>query len=338
MVQPSCAAGFALNRQGKPQVVWSAGRCIKPRGAVSLARKTALLCALAPSLLLAACSSPRAIVSGSAVNVVSPEQAFISLGPGTPAILSVVQTSYTNATRQNIALATTGRTPGQNELRVDIYGTSSDAVGREMSLSDRPLTQESVTSEAQAALQGVPLRLSLNYVQNQYGPFGYAIGRAPQGDYCIYAWQRLATSDVNVSLLNRRATISLRLRLCEPGASETALVAAMMGLHVNASLSSGSWDAEPKPLSPDLGAAGVPMGPLPSAAALPDAPAAAPARSRRKAVRVVPRARATPVPAVAASPASSGVVVPAPPAAGASPGNAPVVPPPPVIPAPGAQP
>ncbi|WP_181160942.1 cellulose biosynthesis protein BcsN [Labrys okinawensis] len=281
--------------------------------------------------LLWGCSTPRSVVSDtSSVTVVPPEAAFASLGPGAPPVISIVQTTYANATRQAIALATDGAAPGQNELRVDVLGISNSIAGVEDRLADRPLNEEQLAGEAQTALPGVPMRRSLTYVQNQYGPFGYALGRAARGELCIYAWQRIATPDLDVSLFNRRATVSIRLRLCRPNATETNLVAAMMGLNVNASLSSGSWSQAPRPLSPDIGAAGAPIGPSPlSAAPPPAAPAAAVPRRKRAPVRA--GVFASPPPVMA--PAATGVAIPPPPAVQAGAGSA-AVPPPPVIPAP----
>jgi Cellulose biosynthesis protein BcsN len=277
-------------------------------------------------------------VQGSSVTIVSTDLAFASLGPGTPAVLSIIQTEYANATRQAIALATRGTTPGQNVLRVDIFSISNDNAGRENTLSNRPLSDETLTSEAQEALPNVALHRSLTYVQNQYGPFGYAVGRAPQGEMCIYAWQRTATSDVDTSLFNRRATVSVRLRLCQPNATETSLVAAMMGLHINASLSSGSWTQRPNELSPNLGAPGVPMGPSATAAAPDENPTAVRrAAPRRRVPRAAaPPATAAPEPAPAAQPDAGSAIPPPPPAGTVTPG-APAVPVPPP-PAQGAQP
>jgi hypothetical protein len=277
-------------------------------------------------------------VSNSAVTSVSASEAFVSLGAGTPAVLSIVQTAYANATRQTIALATSGPAPGQNELRVDIFSTTNNTAGVESTLADRSLNEEQITSEAQAALPGLALRRSLSYVQNQYGPFGYALAQAGAGELCMYAWQRIATPDLDVSLFNRRATMSIRLRLCQPGASETNLVAAMMGLHINASLSSGSWSKEPQQLSPDIGAAGVPMGPPASSLYTPSADGAAPAPRRRPVRRTARPApppqetQPTAAPETAAPP--SGVVIPPPPVGGSTAAPSQLVPPPPLVPAP----
>jgi hypothetical protein len=280
---------------------------------------------------LSGCGSPRSVVSDtSAVTVVPPEAAFVSLGPGAPAVVSIVQTTYANATRQAIALATEGTAPGQNELRADVLGISNSVAGVENRLTDHRLNEEQLAGEAQTALPGVPMRRSQTYVQNQYGPFGYALGRAASGEMCIYAWQRIATPDLDVSLFNRRATISVRLRLCRLNATETNLVATMMGLNVNASLSSGSWSQEPRPLSPDIGAVGAPIGPSPlSAASSPPAPATTAPRRKRALIRAgISEPSAQPI-----VPSTTGVAVPAPPAVQAGTGSA-AVPPPPVIPAP----
>ncbi|MDQ0390678.1 cellulose biosynthesis protein BcsN [Labrys monachus] len=280
------------------------------------------------ALAVSGCSGQRAIVSGSTTTVVTPDLAFVSLGPGSPPPLSVVQTSYVNATRQTIALATSGATPGQNELRVDIFGISNDTAGPESTLDNKPLGQANLPAEAQTVLPGVPLHLSLNYVQNRYGPFGYAAGQSAQGDTCLYAWQRVSTPESQVSVFNRRATISIRLRLCEPGATEAMLVAAMMNLQVNASLSDGTWTSDPKPLSADFGAPGVTMGPAPilSAAENPSAAAASAAQlptaaapskpAGRRVRRAGPRAEPAPaLPPAPTAPILNGPVVPPPPAA-----------------------
>ena len=289
---------------------------------------------------LSGCDAPRSIVPDSAEQVVTQGLAFVSLGPGSPAVLSVVQRSYANATRQSISLETRGKTPGQNELRIDIYGTNNTNVGRETTLDDKPLRESNLFPEAQEALPGVPLRLSLNYVQNKYGPFGYALGTSPQGDNCVYAWQRIATSEIDVSLFNRRATISIRLRLCEPHATEAALIAPMMNLDINASLSSGSWTPEPKQLSPDLGAPGAPMGPPPDAAATANPQPRISRRPRRRSAPLPAQSEAVPAPVSAPAPAIGGVVVPPPPTSPPAHTDATVVPPPPTIPlpAPGQQP
>jgi hypothetical protein len=270
------------------------------------------------ALLANGCAGQRTIVrnSGSA-QALATDQAFVSLGPGSPAVLSVIESDYANATKQRIVLASRGRTPGENQLRVDVFGLKNDNVAVDTSLPDIPPAEAELSAEAQETLPDIPLRMSLNYLQNRYGPFGYLVGKTAQGDTCIYAWQRLATPDWKLSPINSRNAISIRLRLCDPRASEAALAATMMNLSVNVALSSGSWTREPNELSADIGAAGAPIAPSPIAvaAANPFPPSSSPAAPPRRAKRAPPHERAPPAASFVQPSTPTGVIVPPPPLA-----------------------
>jgi hypothetical protein len=229
------------------------------------------------------CAAPRTIVANESERQVSVDQAFVSLGPSAPPVLSIVEHPYENATRQTLRLATRGATPGENTLRVDVIGIKNPRISREATLPDAPLEAPQLSSEAEDALPGVPMRTSLTYLQNRSGPFGYAVGKSAQGDVCIYAWQRIATPDSDLNPVNSRNTLSVRLRLCEPKTSEQALIASMMGLNVNVGVSGGLWTPEPKQFSSDIGSPGTEIGP-PQVAVSPDADQTA-RPSRRRAVK-----------------------------------------------------
>jgi Cellulose biosynthesis protein BcsN len=270
------------------------------------------------SLMLGSCAAPRSILSTSGERELSVESAFISLGPGTPRVLSVVERTFPNGARQTIRLATRGNTPGENSLRVDVVGATNADSHSDALLPDAPLKEAVLAADAEEALPDVPLRTSLTYVQNRYGPFGYAVGKSAQGDQCIYAWQRLATSDQALSVVNSRDTLAVRLRLCEPHVSESRLVAVMMGLNVNVAMSGGAWMPEPKPVSPDFAAPGLWVAPpeILTAATNPLPPRAVHvARRRESAPSTAP---ASPAPPGVLSPSPS-VVVPPPPLASAAP-------------------
>jgi hypothetical protein len=281
-------------------------------------RITASALILMVALLAGGCASQRTIVrnSGSAWALAT-DQAFASLGPGSPAVLSVIESEYANATRQRIVLASRGRTPGENQLRVDVFGLKNDNVAVDTFLPDIPPAEADLNAEAQETLPDVPLRMSLNYLQNRYGPFGYLVGKSAQGDICIYAWQRLATPDWKLSPINSRNAISIRLRLCDPRASEAALAGTMMNLSVNVALSSGGWTREPNELSANIGAAGAPIAPSPIAvaAANPFPPSSSPATPPSRAKRAPPRERAPPAMSFVQPSAPAGVIVPPPPLA-----------------------
>lgn len=158
-------------------------------------RQSALALVVIASLATSGCATENAMVNTVGTLSVPTDRAFVSLGPGAPGVLSIVESRYRNATRQTIALVTRGKTPGENQLRVDIYGMTNAGMPLEATLPDRPLNDVELYSEAQEALPNVSLHMSLNYMQNRLGPFGYAVGRSTQGDTCIYAWQRVATPD-----------------------------------------------------------------------------------------------------------------------------------------------
>jgi hypothetical protein len=240
------------------------------------------------ALLLAiidGCAAPRTIVANESEGQVSVDQAFVSLGPSAPPVLSIVEHPYENATRQTLHLATRGATPGENNLRVDVIGIKNPGISRDATLPDAPLEAAQLGSEAEDALPGVPLRTSLTYLQNRSGPFGYAVGKSAQGDECIYAWQRVATPDRDLNVVNSRNTLSIRLRLCDPHMSEAALIASMMGLNVNVGVSGGLWTPEPKQFSSEIGSSGTAIGPPQILAAVsPDAEQAA-RPPRRRAIK-----------------------------------------------------
>jgi hypothetical protein len=284
------------------------------------------------------CAGPRTIVANESERQVSVDQAFVSLGPSAPPVLSIVEHPYENATRQTLHLATRGATPGENTLRVDVIGIKNPGISRDATLPDAPLEAAQLGSEAEDALPGVPLRTSLTYVQNRSGPFGYAVGKSAQGDECIYAWQRVATPDRDLNVVNSRNTLSVRLRLCEPNTSEAALIASMMGLNVNVGLSGGLWTPEPKQFSSAIGSSGTAIGPPQIlAAASPDAEQAA--RSpRRRAVK--PRRGEmveAPIAIPTQNPLTSDTVLVPPPLAGPA-AQGPVVPIPEGAKTPGAKP
>jgi hypothetical protein len=329
---PPNAAGARPDRAG------SSGREI----ASILRRKSVSPVALVLTLIAGGCAGERTVVENASPQAVPIGRAFVSLGPGSPAALFAVNTPYENAIRQTITLATHGRTPGENQLRVDVVGLTNNNLAADTTLPDTPLSEAELIVEAQDALPDVPLRTSLNYLQNRYGPFGYAVGRSRQGDTCIYGWQRVATSDEKLTIANSRDVISIRLRLCDPKASEAALAATMMNLSVAVNLSSGGWAPDPRPLSPDIGAPNAPIAPEPILAAAENPLPPAPSGASYRAASVAPAPEPVqPLSAVVQPPVVVGVVVPPPPlpasnASAQSPVFAPALAPVPAPPSPSA--
>lgn len=237
--------------------------------AISRSRQATLVTMAGLAALIAGCGEQRLsdselVFSSRAVNV-DPSRAMIALPPGGPPTIAVAQRHYDNAIAQTIALATRGRTPGENAIHVAFLTAADvpDTEGVAGNLLKEPgLDDHVLAAEMEERLPGVAMATSALFVQNKYGPFGYAYGRGVGNDACIYVWQRLMRGDS--LFLPKTGAASIRIRICEPGASEAALLRLAYGYSLNASLGRTGWDpvgASPSP-TPNLGEAGAPIYPV----------------------------------------------------------------------------
>lgn len=221
------------------------------------------------SLAVAGCGEQRLadseLVTATRSLSVDPSRAMVALPPGSPPVVGVTQRSYENAVAQTISLATRGRTPGENAIQVAFFTAADlpDSTGVEGNLLKLPgIDDFAVAQEMEERLPGVAMAPSAVFVQNKYGPFGYAFGRGTGGEACLYAWQRIADSD---SIFRPKSgAISIRMRICDPKASEAALLRLAYEYSLNASLRRSGWNPTgdaPAP-APELGKAGAPIYPL----------------------------------------------------------------------------
>ncbi|MBN9334130.1 cellulose biosynthesis protein BcsN [Devosia sp.] len=180
--------------------------------------------------LLAGCATTSDRPASEA-EIVRPSSSFILPPPGGPAIITVVETSFPNAVRQDISLATEARSIGENKISI-IRFTSKGGDGSDAALKDIPFTQVNLTQEALAAWPNSGMAVSPYFVQNAYGPFGYAIAKPPNGDSCLYAWQRIEPSLKPSGAVDRGAII-IRVQLCRRGVSEQTLLSIMYNLRLN---------------------------------------------------------------------------------------------------------
>jgi hypothetical protein len=106
------------------------------------------------------------------------------------------------------------------------------------------------------------MQTSLVYVQNKYGPFGFATGRSASGDVCLYAWQRIEPNEP--AILVPGGVISIRLRLCDAAATHEQLLRSMYGFTISAYYKSGSWNpyGSPPRVPEHLGEIDAPIYPL----------------------------------------------------------------------------
>ncbi|KRD96350.1 hypothetical protein ASE63_11695 [Bosea sp. Root381] len=255
-----------------------------------------LLAAVGLCTALAACGEHRLADSDLTVATraiaVAPSRAIVIPPVGGPAIVSVTQRSYDNAVSQEIRLATRGATPGENAIYAALF-TAADVVeteGVEGSLLKMPsLDDYAIAREMEERLPGVVMMPSAVFVQNKYGPFGYAFGRGIGGEACLFAWQRLARGD---SLFRPRSgAVSVRIRLCDPQATEASLLRIAYDYAISGSLSRSGWrpiDDAPPPSS-GLGEAGAPVYPVVAGPGFGEAPERPSASVRARPRTVAPR-------------------------------------------------
>lgn len=288
---------------------------------------------LSVAALLAGCATTKELPPSEA-RLTTASDAVIIPPPGGPAIVSLISTTFPNAVRQDIFLATEARTAGENKISVIMFaGKGGDGSGA--GLRDVPFTQVNLTAEALAAWPNSGMAVSPYFVQNAYGPFGYAIGKPGNGDTCIYAWQRI-TPTLKPSGAIDRGAVTIRLQLCRTGATEQQLVEIMYKLRLDASLfppgrAPLAIGVIGNPIRP-VGAQGfaevIPSGPAPAPRAAVVRAVATPVAITTPAVTVPTPAAGAPIvpsptsgsrgsagPTVPRPPASSSIIVPAPPGA-----------------------
>lgn len=271
---------------------------------------------------ISACATTKELPPSEAT-VVAPVEAMIVPPPGGPGIVTVVSTTFPNAVQQEISLVTQARTAGENKITIlQFVGEGGD--GSDARVRDIPFTNVNLTLEALTAWPGTGMAVSPYYVQNQYGPFGYAIGRPSNGDTCIYAWQRIAPS-LNPSGSVKRGAINVRLQLCKRNSSEEELLEVMYKLRLKGNVHT--------PLSAPaaIGRIAAPIRPVGAqgfAEVIPIARPAAPAPAAQPAPRPTPVVTAP----VAIVPPPGAPIVPSPTGTGTrigTGGSGPLVPPPP---------
>ena len=226
----------------------------------------AMLAGFIPLALTGCAGQP--VQMGATVKNVTAEQALVMPPAAGPGIVSVIERRYDNAIEQEIHLFTSALTPGQNKLTVQVFGTSKTFKLSSDTLTSTPVTEAGIASEMRRALPGVRMTRSTFYVQNSYGPFGYAFGRSVGADLCIYAWQQVRAPTGTISPLSNYGSIQIRLRVCETGATEQKLLAIMYNFTILAAVDSEGWNpyGEPGPVSPTLGGTGSPTYPRPAGA------------------------------------------------------------------------
>lgn len=259
-----------------------------PRGAYAGFRS--LLVLAVASVCLSACATrfePENLEIISQISEVPRSRAMIIPGPGRFGLVTVLERRYSNAYSQELLLETSARRPGQNNMRVAFVLPGSTTGPGEDDLDLMRMSPETVSHDMSEQFPDVDMSISALFVQNRFGPFGFATGRSAYGDNCIYAWQIIAP-DRPLSLFSApKGKINIRLQLCDSTATMAEMLDVMYNFTINAYLSQWNWMPleDTPPVNPQFGEPGAEVRPVPlvpqEVLVIP-APAVASVSSRRR--------------------------------------------------------
>ncbi|MEZ2128557.1 MULTISPECIES: cellulose biosynthesis protein BcsN [unclassified Sinorhizobium] len=266
--------------------------------------------------MLSACTTNGEVRSPQSTQTVPSENALAFPPPGGPSIVSVIERRYDNGVEQDISLFTSAATPGQNALRIKFLGASGSQPNGVGAASFVTIKDSTINREIRRELPRVVMARSPLFLQNNYGPFGYASGRSRLGDTCIYAWQQIRSSQNAQTAVRNFGMIQVRLRLCDAVATERQLLAVMYGYTITGSFNGEIWNpyGSVAGADPGLGRTGNPIYPYEADPTHRPPPIGyEPARIivRPASAPPVPTRRTAPVPRTLPSP--TGPIVPPPP-------------------------
>ena len=178
--------------------------------------------------LATSCTTTGGVRQSAGPETVANEKALAFPPPGGPAIVNVIERRHKDDVEQTISLATSSSVAGQNFLKIQFLGVS----GANPGLGSTPykaVGENAIARELAAAIPGVRLARSATFVQNTYGPFGYASAQSRSGDTCLYAWQQIRAGRATQAQLQNFSMVQIRLRLCDARASERQLLNTVYG-------------------------------------------------------------------------------------------------------------
>lgn len=227
----------------------------------------ALLATVLTAVTLAACTTqrfdPKNLEMISETAEVPRSRAMLVPAPGSATVLSVLENRYTNAYVQELMLETNSSRPGQNSFKVTFVLPGATGGPGTRDLDVQNLAPDMLHAEIADKFPDMAMQISSLYVQNRYGPFGFAVGRSAIGGNCLYAWQTITRNRYATLIDGTGGKIDIRLQFCDAAASDADLLEVMYGFTINSYLSRWDWQpyGDPPPPSADMGLAGAEVRP-----------------------------------------------------------------------------
>lgn len=196
--------------------------------------------------------------------MVAAEQAMIFPPPGGPEIMAVINYNYSNAMKQDVLLRSQGVTPGQNYLKIELFGPQSQGTTVTDGLDFEGTRASQIAREIRREFPGMRISMSQEYLQNSYGAFSYAMGSGHGNDLCLYGWQEIRSKENMRQGLRNLGKINIRARLCQPSATVQDLLSLMYNFTITGNYANPSWNPYGTPQGPDagIGRSGNPIYPV----------------------------------------------------------------------------
>ncbi|MGK9055493.1 cellulose biosynthesis protein BcsN [Neorhizobium petrolearium] len=229
---------------------------------ISIARTLGVAAGLSATATLSACSTTGSVRQPSGPQLVSSEKALIMPPAGGPAIVGVVERIRGNGVEQTVALSTSSRIPGQNYLSVHFFGPQGSTPSAPAA-TFRTINESDLRREIARAAPGVPMVRTATFLQNTYGPFGYASGRSQGGDTCLFAWQQIRSPSTSSGIGRDFGMIQIRLRLCDKKSTTRQMLNVMYGFTIVGTFQGEIWNPYGRAAGADerLGRTGEPIYP-----------------------------------------------------------------------------
>lgn len=226
----------------------------------------ALVFGAIPLLLasISGCADKGGIKASGAPQMVAAEQAMIFPPPGGPEIIAVINYDYSNAMKQDVLLRSEGVTPGQNYLKIELFGPQRQGTTVTDGLDFQGTRASMIAREIRREFPGKRISMSPDYLQNNYGAFSYAVGNGQDNDLCLYGWQEIRSKQDMRQGLRNLGKINIRARLCQPSATVQDLLSLMYNFTITGNYTNPTWNPYGTPQAPDagIGRSGNPIYPV----------------------------------------------------------------------------
>jgi len=166
------------------------------------------------------------------------QEAMVELPLRAGAPLEVIQSRAGNGIKQRIVLKGDALATGQNTVDVRMVVKKVWPKPRKEGIGTHGSSLGAIKAQMRRALPGIKMRMSNELNTNAYGPFGYALGRAPGNVRCLFGWQNVSGKGREplgiFTKASQRPELSVRVRICRGDVNSEQLVAMLRRMRFDA--------------------------------------------------------------------------------------------------------